>query len=100
MIHSFIFTNLIINNISDNNNNKLQKINNQSIIINYNRSQSIFNNNNNTIQNLLHSTDLSLDDSSQNQYYIDNILDEVYELKRYVFRKTTFTNIRLLVKPS
>ncbi|VDP25556.1 unnamed protein product [Schistosoma curassoni] len=77
MIHSFIFTNLIINNISDNNNNKLQKINNQSIIINYNRSQSIFNNNNNnTIQNLLHSTDLSLDDPSRNQYYNDNILDE------------------------
>ncbi|VDP40002.1 unnamed protein product [Schistosoma mattheei] len=76
MIQPFIFTNLIINNISDNNNNKLQKINNQSIIINYNRSQSIFNKNNNTIKNLLHSTDLSLDDSSQNQYYIDKILDE------------------------
>ncbi|CAH8612587.1 unnamed protein product [Schistosoma bovis] len=81
MIQPFIFTNLIINNISDNN-NKLQKINNQSIIINYNRSQSIFNNNNNnTIQNVLHSTDLSLDDPSQNQYYIDNILDEDFEEK-------------------
>ncbi|CAI2732332.1 unnamed protein product [Schistosoma spindalis] len=80
MIQPFIFANLIINNISDN--NKLQKINNHSIIINYNRTNRIFNNDNNkSIQNLLHSTDLSWDDSSQKQYYFDKILDEDVEEK-------------------
>ncbi|CAH8634336.1 unnamed protein product [Schistosoma rodhaini] len=79
MIQSFLFNNIITNNNHNHNDNRLSKIYNQSIINNDNRLYSLYNNNNNNVQHILQSINLFSNNSHQNQYYVNKILNKDVE---------------------